>query len=126
MSWPASGSGLPRDDAEEEDGEEQDQQQQEGHAESRAQVVAQPAHDGGQQGLRPIRMIHRDGIRGATGLLRLAKGARYPADLCPGGEEIFVVKGDMRVGVSRLRAGDFLVTPPGGSLSSIDHPRRVR
>jgi quercetin dioxygenase-like cupin family protein len=59
--------------------------------------------------------LHRDGLRGATGLLRLAKGARYPADLCPGGEEIFVVKGDMRVGVSRLRAGDFLVTPPGGS-----------
>lgn len=59
--------------------------------------------------------LHRDGIRGATGLLRLAKGARYPADLCRGGEEIFVVKGDMRVGVSRLKAGDFLVTPPGDS-----------
>lgn len=59
--------------------------------------------------------LHRNGIRGATGLLKLAKGARYPANLCHGGEEIFVVKGDMRVGVSRLKAGDFLVTPAGDS-----------
>lgn len=59
--------------------------------------------------------LHRDGLRGATGLLRLAKGARYPANLCRGGEEIYVIKGDMRVGVSRLKAGDYLVTPDGDS-----------
>ncbi len=59
--------------------------------------------------------LHRDAVRGATGLLRLAKGARYPAGLCTGSEEIFVVRGDMRVGVSRLKAGDFLVTPAGDS-----------
>ena len=32
----------------------------------------------------------------------------------PGGEEVFVVEGDLRVGADRLTAGDYLYTPPSG------------
>ena len=50
--------------------------------------------------------------RAPTILLRFAPGARYPAHSHPGGEEIFVLEGDIRFGRKRLRAGDYLFTAP--------------
>jgi len=50
-----------------------------------------------------------------TFLIRMEPGAEYPAHVHPGGEEVWVVEGRMRVGGDDLAAGDYLFTPPGGS-----------
>ncbi len=54
-----------------------------------------------------------DRAQGSTGLLRLARGARFPAQITSAGEGIYVVRGDLRIGVSRLRTGDWLGLPAG-------------
>jgi len=41
-------------------------------------------------------------------------GARFPAHNHPGGEQIFILEGDLQVGRDRLKAGDYLYTPPNG------------
>jgi quercetin dioxygenase-like cupin family protein len=51
--------------------------------------------------------------RAPTILLKFEAGATYPGHLHPGGEEIFVLEGDIRLGKDRLRAGDYLYTAPG-------------
>lgn len=51
----------------------------------------------------------------STALVRFEAGVRFPAHSHPGGEEIFVVEGDLQVGGERLRAGDYLYTPPDGT-----------
>jgi quercetin dioxygenase-like cupin family protein len=51
--------------------------------------------------------------RAPTILLKFDPGATYPAHLHPGGEEIFVLEGDIRLGKDRLHAGDYLYTAPG-------------
>jgi quercetin dioxygenase-like cupin family protein len=50
--------------------------------------------------------------RAPTILLRFDPGASYPGHAHPGGEEIFVLEGDVRLGKDRLRAGDYLYTAP--------------
>jgi quercetin dioxygenase-like cupin family protein len=50
--------------------------------------------------------------RAPTILLRFDPGASYPGHAHPGGEEIFVLEGDVRLGEDRLRAGDYLYTAP--------------
>jgi quercetin dioxygenase-like cupin family protein len=50
----------------------------------------------------------------STALVRFEAGLRFPAHNHPGGEEIFVIEGDLEVGGQRLRAGDYLYTPPDG------------
>ena len=50
--------------------------------------------------------------RAPTILLKFEAGASYPAHNHPGGEEIFVLDGEIRVGGDRLRAGDYLFTAP--------------
>jgi quercetin dioxygenase-like cupin family protein len=50
----------------------------------------------------------------STALVRFEAGLRFPAHNHPGGEEIFVIEGDLRVGAERLGAGDYLYTPPDG------------
>jgi anti-sigma factor ChrR (cupin superfamily) len=50
----------------------------------------------------------------STALLRFQAGARFPAHNHPGGEQIFVLEGDLKIGGERLRAGDYLYTPPNG------------
>jgi quercetin dioxygenase-like cupin family protein len=51
--------------------------------------------------------------RAPTILLKFEAGAAYPAHNHPGGEEIFVLEGDLRLGKHHLFAGDYLYTAPG-------------
>lgn len=51
--------------------------------------------------------------RAPTILLKFDPGATYPGHIHPGGEEIFVLEGDIRLGKDRLHAGDYLYTAPG-------------
>jgi quercetin dioxygenase-like cupin family protein len=50
--------------------------------------------------------------RAPTILLKFDPGATYPAHNHPGGEEIFVLEGDIALGKDRLSAGDYLYTAP--------------
>ncbi|MFN7924992.1 MAG: cupin domain-containing protein [Bryobacteraceae bacterium] len=61
-----------------------------------------------------VKVLRRDGGRAPTILLRFDAGARYPAHDHPGGEEVFVLEGEVHFGPKHLRAGDYLYTPPGG------------
>jgi len=72
--------------------------------------------------------------RAPTILLRFDPGARYPAHSHPGGEEIFVLEGDIRLGKDHLRAGDYLFTAPdnihavhsvGGCVVLVNVPQAV-
>ena len=56
----------------------------------------------------------RDTRRAPTILLKFAAGATYPAHDHPGGEEVFVIEGDLKLGKDHLYAGDYLYTPPHG------------
>jgi len=56
----------------------------------------------------------RETRRAPTILLKFEPGATYPAHNHPGGEEIFVLEGDIKLGKDHLRAGDYLYTPPEG------------
>lgn len=50
--------------------------------------------------------------RAPTILLKFEPGARYPGHNHPGGEEIFVLEGEIHLGRDHLRAGDYLYTAP--------------
>jgi anti-sigma factor ChrR (cupin superfamily) len=52
--------------------------------------------------------------RAPTILLKFAAGATYPAHDHPGGEEIFVVEGDLKLVKDHLYTGDYLYTSPNG------------
>lgn len=52
--------------------------------------------------------------RAPTILLKFDAGATYPAHNHPGGEEVFVLEGDLKLGKDHLYAGDYLYTPPNG------------
>ena len=45
-------------------------------------------------------------------LLKFEPGAVYPLHNHPGGEEAFVLEGEVRFGKDDLKAGDYLYTPP--------------
>jgi quercetin dioxygenase-like cupin family protein len=51
-------------------------------------------------------------LRSPTILLKFDPGATYPVHSHPGGEEIFVLSGDIQLGKDHLQAGDFLYTAP--------------
>lgn len=51
--------------------------------------------------------------RPPTFLLKFEAGASYPNHTHPGGEEVFVLEGEVRFGPHALGAGDYLYTPPG-------------
>ena len=61
--------------------------------------------------LRPLRVV---GDAAGTALLRFAVGGRSPAHRHPGGEDLYVISGQLRVGDVELGPGDFLHTAPGG------------
>jgi quercetin dioxygenase-like cupin family protein len=72
--------------------------------------------------------------RAPTILLRFAADARYPAHNHPGGEEIYVIEGDITLGRDRLREGDYLYTAPnnvhavhsqGGCVVLVNVPQAV-
>jgi anti-sigma factor ChrR (cupin superfamily) len=52
--------------------------------------------------------------RAPTFLLKFDAGATYPAHNHPGGEEIFVIEGDIKLGKDHLYQGDYLYTAPQG------------
>jgi quercetin dioxygenase-like cupin family protein len=51
--------------------------------------------------------------RPPTFLLKFDAGASYPNHRHPGGEEVYVLEGEVRFGKDHLSAGDYLYTPPG-------------
>ena len=51
---------------------------------------------------------------GGSALLRFEPRSKFPAHDHPGGEEVYVVEGSLRIGDQALQAGDYLWTPPGG------------
>lgn len=56
----------------------------------------------------------KDTRRAPTILLKFDAGATYPAHNHPGGEEIYVIEGDIKLGKDHLYAGDYLYTSPNG------------
>jgi len=50
--------------------------------------------------------------RAPTFLLKFEAGSTYPAHSHPGGEEIFVIEGDIKLGKDHLYAGDYIYTAP--------------
>ena len=55
--------------------------------------------------------------RPPTFLLKFNAGASYPNHNHPGGEEVFVLEGEVRFGPNKLNAGNYLYTPPGAKHS---------
>lgn len=55
--------------------------------------------------------------RSPTILLKFDAGATYPLHNHPGGEEIFVLEGDVKLGKDLLKTGDYLYTAVGGKHS---------
>jgi quercetin dioxygenase-like cupin family protein len=68
-------------------------------------------HVGGGVHLSPLRV--EPGGAGAA-VLRFEPGAVSPPHRHPGGEDLYVIHGRLRVGDVVLEARDFLHTPPGG------------
>ncbi|MGH7249085.1 MAG: cupin domain-containing protein, partial [Pseudomonadota bacterium] len=62
---------------------------------------------------------------GATIFLRFAKGAVGAPHTHPGGEELFVVSGDISIGGKRVVAGDYLYTPPDAVHDAVAHEDTV-
>lgn len=58
-------------------------------------------------------LLHGGEQGGGSVLLRFQAGARFPAHDHPGGEELLVVSGRIRLGEKHLQEGDYLWTPPG-------------
>lgn len=56
--------------------------------------------------------------RAPTILLKFEAGATYPLHNHPGGEEIFVLEGDIKLGKDELSGGDYLYT-------AVDNKHRV-
>ena len=48
----------------------------------------------------------------STVLLRFGAGIGFPAHNHPGGEEVYVLDGDIKLGRHDLKTGDYLYTPP--------------
>jgi quercetin dioxygenase-like cupin family protein len=51
--------------------------------------------------------------RSKTILLKFEPGAIYPYHNHPGGEEVFVLSGEVTIEGALLQEGDYLYTPPG-------------
>jgi quercetin dioxygenase-like cupin family protein len=78
-----------------------------------AKVEWQPLREPGVSGVS-VKVLRFDKAtrRAPTILLRFQAGATYPPHNHPGGEEIFVLEGDVRLGGDHLHAGDYLYTAP--------------
>ncbi len=58
--------------------------------------------------------IDEENRRAPTILLKFDPGATYPAHNHPGGEEVFVIEGDIKLGKDHLSEGDYLYTQVNG------------
>ena len=76
-----------------------------------------------------------DSGRAPTILLKFEPGASYPSHVHPGGEEILVLEGDLRLGKDHLCAGDYLFTAPfavhaafseGGCVALVSVPQEAQ
>jgi anti-sigma factor ChrR (cupin superfamily) len=102
----------------------------------RAQSLAwQPLNEPGVSGVA-VKVLRFDEAskRAPTILLKFEPGASYPGHIHPGGEEIFVLEGDLRLGKDHLYAGDYLYTAPynihavysaGGCVVLVNVPQAV-
>ena len=75
-----------------------------------SEVSWQPAGDEGVY----FAGLHQTGPGAGTAFFRWEEGARSTRHNHPGGEELFMVQGRLRVGDHTLEEGDYLYTPPGG------------
>src|SRR5207248_2548999 len=57
--------------------------------------------------------LHASGKNAGTGFFKWDEGAYSGTHHHPGGEEVYVISGKLRVGDLTLEEGDFLYTPPG-------------
>lgn len=78
------------------------------------QTEWKPLEEPGVSGIS-IKVLRFDDTAGRapTFLLKFDPGATYPAHDHPGGEETFVIEGDIHFGPDHLRQGDYLYTAPG-------------
>lgn len=79
-------------------------------------VAWQPLAEPGVVGVS-VKVLRLDQAAGRapTILLKFEPGSTYPAHNHPGGEEIFVLEGDITLGKDHLQAGDYLYTAPGNA-----------
>jgi quercetin dioxygenase-like cupin family protein len=77
------------------------------------QLEWQPLQEPGVSGVL-VKVLRFDKATGRapTILLRFEPGATYPLHSHPGGEEVFVLEGDVHLGKDHLRTGDYLYTAP--------------
>jgi quercetin dioxygenase-like cupin family protein len=62
-----------------------------------------------------VKVLRKDHASGASSSrVRFAPGTAFPVHDHPGGEEVFVLESEVRIGRHRLKTGDYLYTPPGG------------
>lgn len=79
------------------------------------QIEWKPLAEPGVSGVSvKVLRFDKETRRAPTILLKFAAGATYPAHDHPGGEEIFVIEGDLKLGNDHLYAGDYLYTSPNG------------
>jgi quercetin dioxygenase-like cupin family protein len=79
------------------------------------QIEWQPLSEPGVSGVFvKVLRFDQETRRAPTILLKFDAGATYPAHNHPGGEEVFVLEGDLKLGKDHLHAGDYLYTSPNG------------
>jgi quercetin dioxygenase-like cupin family protein len=79
------------------------------------QMEWQPLAEPGVSGVFvKVLRFERETRRAPTILLKFEAGATYPAHNHPGGEEVFVIEGDLKLGKDHLYTGDYLYTSPNG------------
>jgi quercetin dioxygenase-like cupin family protein len=77
------------------------------------QIEWKPLAEPGVSGISvKVLQFDAEARRAPTILLKFEAGATYPAHNHPGGEEIFVIEGDIKLGKEHLYAGDYLYTAP--------------
>jgi len=99
------------------------------------QIEWRPLDEPGVTGVS-VKVLRFDPLakRAPTILLRFEAGATYPAHNHPGGEELFVLAGDLHLGKDHLGQGDYLYTAPnnkhavrseGGCVVLVSVPQAV-
>ncbi len=63
-----------------------------------------------------VKYLHKDAATGgSTALLKLDTGAVFPRHVHPGGEEVYVLEGRVRIEDRWYQPGDFIYSAPGTS-----------